>query len=140
MNDKFPIWFKGDEEAVEFALNLWTAAQEWDDIEDEGKCHDHNALLAWLAFGKEYTPFFAKHHLILRPAMLFMYLQWNAANQLERGSVNDIHKAYMLRAGIYGVFHTIAWIVGDDEWATQVGPEIYREYAETIDSLVEEMT
>ncbi|AUQ74758.1 hypothetical protein [Phaeobacter piscinae] len=139
LEDHFARWFKGDTAAVDFAEHLWHATQEWDDLEDEGKCANHNALLSWLAFGKEYTPFFADHAHILRPAMLNMYLQWRAANVLERGDRNDVAKAYMLRAAIYGVFHNIAWIVGGDDWAAQVGPEIYRMYAETPEELWKEM-
>lgn len=132
------VWFKDNEQAIGFAQGLWEAAQEWDDLEDEGECR-HNQLLAWLAFGKEWQPFFLANSVVLRPAMLNMYLQWRVANVLEHGSRDDVSKAYMLRAGIYGVFHMIAWIVGGDEWAAQVGPDIYRTYAETPESLWEEM-
>jgi hypothetical protein len=135
LNDKFLEWFKGDHSAVQFAEMLWTAAQEWDDLQDEGKCENHNSLLSWLAFGKEYHPFFNDNSRIMRPAMLSMYLQWTAANELERGDENDINKAYMLRAGLYGVFHQIAWICGGDEWAVSKGPEIYRHYGETLEEL-----
>lgn len=131
LNDQFAIWFKGDDEACTFAAQLWTAAQEWDDLHDEGKCENHNALLSWLAFGKEYTPYFAKHAQILRPVFLTVYLQWRAANVLERGDEGDVAKAYMLRAGLYSMWHVMAWIAGGDDWAAEVGPEIYRSYGET---------
>ena len=136
MNDRFRDWFKGDEAACHFAETLWTAAQEWDDLEDEGRCDDR--LLPWLAFGKEYHPFFHQHAHILRPIMLNMYLQWRAANVLDRGSRSDVGKSYMLRAGIYGVWHAIAWIVGGDQWAVEIGPEIYRSYGETPDEIWQE--
>lgn len=131
LNDRFAVWFKGDDEACTFAAQLWTAAQEWDDLHDEGKCENHNALLSWLAFGKEYTPYFAKHAQILRPVFLNVYLQWRAANVLERGDESDVAKAYMLRAGLYSMWHMMAWIAGGDDWAAEVGPEIYRSYGET---------
>ena len=59
MNELFAKWFKDDDAAIMFARVLWTAMQEWDDLQDEGKCENHNSLLSWLAFGKEYTPYFA---------------------------------------------------------------------------------
>ena len=139
MDDRFARWFCGDAEAVQFAHQLWTAAQEWDDLEDEGRCN-HNVLLAWLAFGKEYLPYFARNSHVLRPAMLMMYLQWNAANVLERGDENDVSKAYMLRAGLYSVWHVMAWIAGGSEWAGKVGPEIYRSYGETLPDLIKEFS
>lgn len=127
----FAKWFRDDADAIAFANTLWAAIQEWDDLHDEGKCDNHNALLSWLAFGKEYTPYFAANAHILRPAMLMMYLSWRAANVLERGNESDVVKAYMLRAAFYQVLHVMAWIAGGDDHAAEVGPEIYREYGET---------
>jgi len=132
--DEFARWFRGDEAAAHFAGQLWAAAQAWDDVEDEG-ARPGNALLSWLAFGKETHPFFARHAPILRPAMLRMYLDWRAANALERGGRDDVAKAYVLRAGVYGVFHMMAWCIGGDDWAAEVGPEIWRAYSETPEGL-----
>lgn len=140
LSDKFAQWFQGDKEAVAFAEVLWAATQEWDDLEDEGRCDNHNALLSWLAFGKEYTPYFAQNAHLLRPAILQMYLSWTAANTLERGEKLDVQKAYMLRAGIYGVWHLMAWIEGGDNWAVEIGPDIYRTYGETPEELIEEFS
>lgn len=138
MNGRFQRWFNGDEDAVHFALSVWQATQEWDDLEDEGRCEDHNRLLSWLAFGKEYTPFFARNAHLLRPALLQLYLRWRVANVLERGDRDDVNKAYMLRAGYYDVLHMIAWICGGDDHAARVGPEIYRSYGETAEGLWKE--
>lgn len=138
MNDRFRKWFCGDEAACHFAEQLWTALQEWDDIEDEGRCLDVNGLLSWLSFGKEYQPFFAAHSHVLRPAFLSLYLKWTAANVLDRGSKSDVEKSYMLRAEYYGLLHIMAWICGGDAWAREVGPEIYRSYGETVDDLLKE--
>lgn len=137
LQDCFARWFKADEEAVQFAEMLWHVAQEWDDLEDAGKCN-HNPLLSWLAFGKEYTPYFARNAHILRPIFLNVYLQWRAANVLERGDRKDVAQAYMLRAGLYGFWHVMAWIAGGDDWAAEVGPEIYRTYGETPEQLWQE--
>lgn len=137
LEDRFKRWFKGDEEAIAFAVVLWDALQEWDDLEDEGKCK-HNALLSWLAFGKEYTPYFARNAHILRPIFLSVYLQWRVANVLDRGDRLDVAKSYMLRAGLYGMWHVMAWLAGGDDWAAEVGPEIYRTYGETPDDIWQE--
>lgn len=129
MNDRFERWFCGSPEAVDFANLLWTAMQEWDDVEDEGQPAS-NALLSWLSFGKEFHPFFAAHAPVMRSALLMMYLQWRAANVLDHGDDNDLAKSYMLRAGYYSVLHVMAYLTGGDDWAARVGPEIYRSYGE----------
>jgi hypothetical protein len=132
----FAEWFKGNEQAVAFATNAWQAAQDWDDLEDEGKTR-HNPLLFWLAFGKEYHPYFLLHSGILRPVMMGVALQWSVANVYETEG-RSIEKALMLRAGIYGLFHAIALIEGGYDWAEHIGPTIYDMYAETLDDLRKE--
>lgn len=138
-NDDMARWFQGNENAVHFAVSTWEAMQQWDDLHDEGKCEDHNALLSWLAFGKEYHPFFAANAHILRPIMLQLMLTWRAANVLERGNRDDVNKAYMLRAGFYPMLHVITWLIGGDAWADKCGPDIYRSYSETAEGLWKEM-
>lgn len=138
--DHLAHWFCGDAEAVDFAVQAWDAAQLWDDLVDEGKCRDMQALLAWLAFDKEDQPFFRDHGHILRPVMRSVYLQWTAANVLERGDRQDVQKAWMLRAGIYGLFHVMAGLCGGDAWAREIGPDIWRQYGETADALAEEFS
>ena len=134
LEDKMLEWFRGDKDAVRFASLAFEACQSWDDLEDEGNTN-HNALVNWLAFDKEYDPFFQRYASILRPVMMSVYLQWSAANVLDH---EDVTKSYMLRAGIYGLFHMIARLCGGHDWAVDVGPEIYREYGETLDELRKE--
>lgn len=90
LTDKFNEWFKGEPAAVDFANALWHAAQEWDDFEDAGQ--GDKRLFAWLAFGKEYHPFFHQNAHLMRPALLSMHLQWTAANVLDRGDRQDVAK------------------------------------------------
>lgn len=139
LEDRFSRWFQGDAAAVQFAQLLWDAAQKWDDLIDEGDTEGKSALLAWMAFGKEYHPFMMQHGHVIRPALLTMYLNWTAANVLDRGDAGDVAKSYMLRAGIYTVWHTMAWCVGGHDWAVEVGPEIYRTYGETPAEILKEM-
>lgn len=131
-------WCRGNEDAVNFCALLYDACQVWDDIEDEGGTDRHNAAISWLAFGKEYHPFFRANADLLRPAMLLAYLQWRAANVLDHGDRLDVAKSYMLRAAYYSVIHLCAWICGGDDWAAEAGPEIYRTYGETPAQIWEE--
>lgn len=139
LEERLREWLAGDEQAVHFAAQLWRAAHEWDDLEDDGRC-EHNTLLHWMAFGKEYHPFFRAHADRLRPAMEMMALSWQAANVLDHEPAH-LPQAYMLRAGIYQVWHLMAAIVGGHDHAVKVGPSIYRFYGEheTLDQLREEL-
>jgi hypothetical protein len=137
--DPFPWWFLGNEDACDFAHTIWNVCQGWDDVIDEGKSAAANDIFQWIMFKKESHPFYRVHGAVLSPVMLVVFLQWQAANDLERGSDDDVNKAYMLRAGIYSLFVTMAWIVGGNEWAAKIGPEIYRTYGETLSDFRKEM-
>jgi hypothetical protein len=126
----------GNEDAVAFATNALIASHDWDDLEDEGRTA-HNPLICWLAFGKEYDPYFRRHSDILRPIMLSAYLQWSVANAFE-AKREYIERSYMLRVGLMGLFHMIAFIEGGHDWAEQIGPKIYKADAETLDDLRKE--
>jgi hypothetical protein len=136
--DHMREWFCGDDAAVDFALSVWHVAQEWDDLHDEGKA-DHNAALAWLAFQKDLHPFYARHAGVLHATLLGMFLDWTAANELERGSREDCDKALVLRAGFYRVCHVVALLTGGFAHAAKVGPVIWRQYGETAEGLWKEM-
>lgn len=138
LQDKFAQWFMGNQQAINFASELWHAVQGWDDLHDEGGCEGQNTMVAWWAFGKEYDPFFMQWAHILRPVMLQAYLSWTAANVLERGDRRDVEKALVLRAQLYSVWHVMAWITGGDAHGANVGPDIWRTYGETVDELVKE--
>lgn len=124
-------WFCGDEDAIRFAHLLWNVTQDWDDVIDEGDVSKANGVYQWIAFGMEREAFFQRNATWLRPVLLQMYLNWRDANVLERSSPDDARKAWMLRAGIYGVFSTMAWLVGGEAHSRTVGPEIWRAYGET---------
>ncbi len=132
-------WLKGREDAVNFARQLWDAAQVWDDIQDEGDLSKSNNLFSWLAFSKEYDVFFAPNAHWLRPALMQMYLSWQAANVMELNGGDDTAKAYMLRAGYYQVVHLMVYMIAGDDWAAECGPEIYRAYDETLSGFQKEM-
>lgn len=138
-NDPFPHWFKGDEAACDFAHNIWNVSQSWDDMLDEGKSANINNVMQWIMFKKDDHPFFADYARILTPAMLVVFLQWQAANTLEKGGEADVEKAYMLRGGIYSLYLVMAWIIGGNNWAAEIGPEIYRAYGETLTDFKKEM-
>lgn len=136
LEDHFRRWFCGDEAAVHFAVQFYEVLQQWDDVEDEKK-PPQDGLLNWLAFEKEYHPFFAAHSDILRPVFKLVHLSWRAANVLDH-EPDQIAKSYMLRAAMYQFFHVMAWICGGNDWAEEIGPEIYRMYGETLDDLQRE--
>lgn len=71
MKEHLTKWFRGNENAMMYALCLWEACQEWYYLEDEGKAN-YNALLSWLAFGRDENVFYRAHSHLLNPAVLLL--------------------------------------------------------------------
>jgi hypothetical protein len=77
---------------------------------------------------------------LMKPVLDAGVQSWLAANTLERGSREDVDKAFVLRAWpIYGVYLHMARIIGGSKWAAEIGPEVWRTYGETADELWKEM-
>ena len=134
-------WFAGNDAAVEFVELAWDAAQIWDDLVDEGGSEQADAMVAWMAFGKEMNPYFMAHAQVLRPVMLSVYLQWQAANALESAPNEDrISKSFVLRAGIFGLIHVVAFLCGGHTHAKGIAVEIYDTYAETAADILQEVS
>ena len=63
-----------------------------------------------------------------------VFLRWRDATTIENSAHtdDDLHKCYMLRAGLYDIFALIAAKLYGDEYAAEVGPSIRRFYGETF--------
>ena len=131
LDKKILEWCAENVAAAHFCLQAWDAAQRWDDAHDTGK--NDNAVLAWLAFGKETDPFFKDHADLLRPVLMSVYLDWQAANTMEAApTVDRMNKSYMLRAGIYRLFLVCAYLCGGHDHAVSVAADVYDFYGETL--------
>lgn len=130
----FYRWFKGNELAVRACMDLLEVAHLWDDIEDKDKDILSAAPMRKAIIDLPSNPFWAAHQSTLLPILQSVFLQWKAANFLEKSDMqDDKNKAYMLRASLYQVFHMVAAICGGIDWAEQIGHEVYRLYGEKLE-------
>lgn len=108
----------------------------WDDMVDGDKsiaAANANAAMRKAMIDLPSNPFWFNNSGILQPILQSCYLQWIAANVLEKEQqAGDVEKAYMLRASVYQLFHIVAALCGGMAWAEQIAPEIYRLYGETV--------
>lgn len=142
--DKMLLWFRGDTDAVRFALDVWAVTQVWDDLYDQDRPIERDVVvdaLRRLMYTIPMNPFYALHPHELAPLMHDMILKWQIANTFEsdQQDAGDIAKAWMLRAGIYQLFVSVASLAVDPVWASVVGPEVWRTYGETLEDFVAEV-
>ena len=137
------MWFREDQDAVRLGVDLWNVMQVWDDLidnRDEVPSDNINEVFRRLIYDIPTNPFYAANAHDRAPLLDSTMMQWQAANRVEsEQKAGDLHKAWMLRAGVYQLFVYIAALAVDSTWASVVGPEIWRTYGETLEDFVEEM-
>ena len=133
--------YQGNQDAVELSLMLYNVAQVWDDIVDGEAvtARDVNA-----AFVDALVKIPTNRIYQLMPELPYhiynVFLRWRDATNMEnkQPSENDLHKCYMLRAGLFDIFALIAAKMFGDDYAAEVGVTIRRLYGETFESYSQE--
>lgn len=137
----FTRWFFGDKNAVGYCLELVQISHVWDDLKDgDDPSRDRiDAAFEALLLDVPTNPFFAAHAGALTTMHRSVILQWHTANAFETAREEpQLPKAYMLRAGLFQIFHMVAALKGGMTWARQLGPEIWRAYDETLEDVTQE--
>lgn len=135
--------FCGNQQAVQLCLDTLDVLHLWDDLIDKDKTRtdsDINAAFRCLIYDIPMNPVYRQLQGTIAPLMLNIMLKWRDANILEsEGADVDLHKAYMLRAGVYDLFAYLAYAIGGDEWSEKVGPKLRRLYGEQLNDYLKEM-
>lgn len=134
--ERFQHWFKGNDAAVQAALDLLEIAHLWDDLVDGDKeiqAEHANVTMRKAMLDLPLNPFWSANLRVLQPLLYSCYLQWHTANFFEQ---EDIHleKAYMLRASVYQIFAMFALICGGVEWAEEITVEVWQTYGEKVEN------
>lgn len=126
-----------NENAVQMCLDLFKISQTWDDLHD-GDPVDNDRLsevFKTALVSLPDNPFYDKFRFQLRPLIMSTILQWESANSMEKLKQSP-HKSYMLRAGIYSIFHMCVFLLHGPKIARKTGPAIYEIYGETPDNFL----
>jgi hypothetical protein len=121
--------FKGDADAMRLVDDIRKVSHVWDDVFDQDKPLTReqigNAFFAAMV-GIPQNPFYIRHAEALRPVMLMGVMNWRIANAFERGLYEERVLAHVLRYSIADVATLMAFLIGGEEWADAVGPELRR--------------
>lgn len=123
-------------------MDIYYIAQVWDDLVDgdnQQSAENISRAFKLSLIGLYQNPFFSRNMADLLPIMISVIHQWEDANILEKSEHdNERCMAWMLRAGIYQIFHYCAWLVGGDSWINQIGPDIRKLYGEPLEDFLKE--
>jgi hypothetical protein len=115
----------------------------WDDLIDkdnELKDEEINDVFTFLMVDMPMNPFYAVNQRDIAPMMQNIILKWHTANVFEKEKeVNDVDKAYMLRAELYQLFVLCATLIGGREWGREMSIHIWRLYGESVKELKKEV-
>lgn len=122
--------FKGDQAAVDLVLSVAAIAGTWDDLIDQDKPvaeSSINRVFTACLLDLPINPFYQKHCGALLPVLATSIINYQIANQYERGTDVEGHVlAHTLRYSIADLPSFIAYLIGGMEWAAQVAPELRR--------------
>lgn len=135
--------FRGDEHAVQLALDLAYVAGIWDDMIDGDKEITHadiNTVFATALVGLPRNPFFQRYANELLPVMSVGISNFLIANQFERGDREARVLAHVMRYSIADVLTHMAALIGGISWVETVGAELRRRsQRDTLDHYLQEM-
>lgn len=136
--------YQGNADAVALVLAIAEISHIWDDLVDKDKPVSDAQInrafcIALLELPK--NPFYQAHCLDLLPAMTTGTLNWLTANEYEKQQDKEAHAlAHVLRYGIADLALFIAYIIGGQEWAQQVAPELRRiSQKDTLENYLSEL-
>ena len=137
-------WLMGNSNAIVFCLDMVKAIHLWDDLIDKDNKvgdEDINDVFTFLMVDMPMNPFYAVNQRDIAPMMNTIILKWHTANVFEKEKeVNDVDKAYMLRAELYQLFVLCATLIGGREWGRDMSVSIWRSYIESVDELKKEVS
>ena len=150
VNEQLPIfrenlnyWLRGESTAIVFCLDMIKAIHLWDDLIDkDSKLEDEeiNYVFTFLMVDMPMNPFYVLNQRDIAPMMQNIILKWHTANVFEKEKeVNDVDKAYMLRAELYQLFVLCATLIGGREWGRDMSVSIWRSYIENVKELKKEV-
>ena len=132
--------YLGNEMAKDLSFMILECLHIWDDSVDQDKdIAKQDANRAWVNAMIQLPT-----HPIYKamPEMPYLirdvYFKWVAANEFEK-SGNELEKAFVLRAELYGLFVHIAGHVGGFEHAEKVSPIVWSLYGEKLCEFIEEV-
>jgi hypothetical protein len=124
---KLDGWLKGDAQAQQFVLTLFSCLHTCDDLTDGDidvpTEHVHRAFWKML-IELPRNPFYTKHFALLNGALQVAFLNWEIANGLEVSEEPHAKAiSFVLRDSYTDLVTLCAWIIGGEDWAKQVGRE-----------------
>lgn len=125
------LWrvLKEDDHAVSFVEMVGELSQCIDDIRDDPAAVTGYSIEQsfWNAmFSVQSDPFYEAHRGLLYPILMINYIDWVAANTLEKGSLADQRIAFITRDNLAQLVIMCALITGGPQWAMFQAPEIRR--------------
>lgn len=119
---------RGEQAAVRFCLTLFSISQTLDDLIDKDR--EATEFEIFSAFWNSLielpaNPFYRQYEPYLRPLMASAMQDWRDSVALERsGSEHCKTIAFVLRDQLTSVVVQCAYLVGGQNWAATVGPDI----------------
>jgi len=141
IRERLNYFLMGNQAAIEFCMGCLKLVHFLDDVADGEKIKpdDVSKAIINMTWGTLANPFFRAFQDQLLPLLINTGLCWQDSNVLDHGSEHDMHISYGLRSAGIQVIAFSAFLLGGNDWALKVGPDIRRLLIEDLHEYVKEM-
>jgi hypothetical protein len=102
-------WFAGNADAYDLYVRLVYVVHAWDDLVDQDKPTDVNAMVANLFLYMPTNPFFRQHEVEMRSLFMVGMVSYMAANIMEKSK--DEHKIELAHYLRYMIMNMLVYMI-----------------------------
>jgi hypothetical protein len=102
-------WFAGNADAYDLYVRLVYVVHAWDDLVDQDKPTDVNAMVANLFLYMPTNPFFRQHEVEMRSLFMVGMVSYMAANIMEKSK--DEHKIELAHYLRYMIMNMVVYMI-----------------------------
>jgi hypothetical protein len=103
------LWFAGNADAYDLYVRLVYVVHAWDDLVDQDKPTDVNAMVANLFLYMPTNPFFRQHEVEMRSLFMVGMVSYMAANIMEKSK--DEHKIELAHYLRYMIMNMLVYMI-----------------------------
>lgn len=139
--DKLLFIFQGNQQAAQLMSMISFVVEIWDDLIDKDEPVNDwqiNTAFRFCLIDIPGNPVYQSCPVELRALIMNGILGFHDANKLVKGNTDDQIRSYQIRLEINRIANYLAYKIGGEEWAIEVGADICRMYEEPVNEYLKE--
>ena len=136
MFESLSFFLKGNQAAVQLALDLIFLAHSVDDLYDKDvdrSKEDIKVTFKKLFVDMPHNPFYQQFYPQLSTLIASAYLMWCNSTEFESGDINDKFICFHIRNATMNIINHMIFLVGGSDWAESQGASFWKLFSPKIE-------